>query len=1263
MLEKISDILDYKSVFFQEIFLHSFNEFEIKLFLVQESLFECTKINSFSKKNIEILFIQFIIINDFIIDNKINFIDLEKFSIIENEGVYVVKFKIQLFEENSGNGTKKIIDLFKRHHNFSDLSQKNIREKFKALMDSQIMKDSFYIYKYKDFSSNFLNLYNFENIRNSSNTIIKINTVNKHINKIIKLALYSGVYSNNFLFFNIDEGIKSVLDHIIKKNPLLFNSKKYDFLEVINKFEKYILQSSIRSVIFFLDRKITVEEENFFKYLLNMTKLKNVILLSFGIGINATFDLELNEKPKNYYYINTVYPEKESDSLGIESSDEKLEANYKYTELLSKFEAGNIDVTVDEKLIEDLIDMLIAEEKLSLAENVLDKIDGNSVLALLKTAQIYRIRREYKKIGGILKKLPENIPENYKCEFNYLSFYFIDRFGNSKDSDVFLSKIKDPYYTNLANIHISDRLIKKGELEKTFSKLLKSKEYFKKYEYKIEELETDGQIAKYYREAGDKEKSEYLYKFAFFYGELNNYLLLSASLALDLGNLFYSIDDFNQAEFWYKKAFIRYEKVKNRNGEDLCEFNLSEIYKINGEWDKAKELLEKALAHDKKDKREESIAIDSYNIAHLEYLKNIIDKSLKYCDLAIESFDIKGILSGVIETVLLSLRIRFFSLSESDINNFEQNYLKKCNNNQRVVFTVLKNVFNNSGSKSIISKIESISSARLKFEMAVFYIHISGSKKAFKILKGITALLSKKNKNYFFYEYHYLYFNYFLNENEIENTEKSLFLEVYYFFLKNGRVVSQNIEKLKKSLEQNKILNDLMENAKGVEEYKDWKTPSDFFSSFLIEIKKLLNAEYICLNIYINKKELFSFANKTDYKELSNEMIDKSIRDLSSLSLSAEDIKKMKCKGKLFYPYDVTEIIPWKISETLFSVLILGFKESSSKKFDIYSENKSFFVRYASLFSDFYSRQFMNRAKMSFIIGISKPIELIKKKIIKLSSNDFSILISGESGTGKELIAKAIHNLSRRNNKPFVPVNIAAIPESLIEAELFGARKGAFTGANEDRVGLIESADKGTLFLDEIGEIPINLQAKLLRALESGEVRRLGENKIRMIDIRVLSATNRNLIEMTKNGSFREDLFYRIAGLEIKSPPLRERMQDIPLLAKYFLKKYKFEIEDEAEVQNIINYLIKFRYMGNIRELQSKIKEVITYYPDYNDYNDEKTKESSPDSGLFELRDIFEKSIIVKALNKNKNSKQLTAKELKISRMHLSKLIKKHNIS
>lgn len=445
MVEKITTILDYKSVFFQEIFLHSFNEFEIKLFLGQESLFECTKINSFSKKNIEILFIQFIIINDFRIDNKIEFINLEKFSIIENEDVYIVRFQIQLLEENSGNGIKKIVDLFKRHQNFSDLSQKNIQEKFNELMSSQIMTKSLFIYKYKDFSSNFLNLYNIETIRNSSNTIIKINTENKHLNKIIKLSLYSGIYSNNFLFFNIDEGTISVLDHIIKKIPLLFNAKKYEFLEVINKLEKYILQSSFRSIIFFLDRKITVEEENFFKYLLNMTKLKNVILLSFGIGINSTFDLELNEKPKNYYCINAVCSEKESDLSGRESSDKKLEANYQYTELLSKFEAGDIDIAANEKLIENLINMLIGEEKLDLAENVIDRIDSNSVIALLKTAQIYRISREYKKIGGILKKLPEEIPENYKCEFNYLSFYFVDRFGNSEDSDVFFSKIKDPY--------------------------------------------------------------------------------------------------------------------------------------------------------------------------------------------------------------------------------------------------------------------------------------------------------------------------------------------------------------------------------------------------------------------------------------------------------------------------------------------------------------------------------------------------------------------------------------------------------------------------------------------------------------------------------------------------------------------------------------------------------------------------------------------------------------------------------------------------
>jgi two-component system response regulator HydG len=203
-------------------------------------------------------------------------------------------------------------------------------------------------------------------------------------------------------------------------------------------------------------------------------------------------------------------------------------------------------------------------------------------------------------------------------------------------------------------------------------------------------------------------------------------------------------------------------------------------------------------------------------------------------------------------------------------------------------------------------------------------------------------------------------------------------------------------------------------------------------------------------------------------------------------------------------------------------------------------------------------------------------------------------VIEGESGTGKELIARAIHRASRRNAAAFVPVNCGALTESLLESELFGHEKGSFTGAVATKEGLAEAADGGTLFLDEIGEMPLSMQSKLLRFLESGEVRRVGSNRSHHVDVRVLSATNRRLGDMVKAGTFREDLFYRLRVFAIEAPPLRDRLTDVPGLVAHFLRTIRgvgrgpFEIEPDA-----MRALAAYRWPGNVRELRNAVERMM----------------------------------------------------------------------
>jgi len=226
------------------------------------------------------------------------------------------------------------------------------------------------------------------------------------------------------------------------------------------------------------------------------------------------------------------------------------------------------------------------------------------------------------------------------------------------------------------------------------------------------------------------------------------------------------------------------------------------------------------------------------------------------------------------------------------------------------------------------------------------------------------------------------------------------------------------------------------------------------------------------------------------------------------------------------------------------------------------------------------------------IIGHSDPVKRVFSLLEKATKTNITVTVTGETGTGKELVAKAIHFNSKKRDHPFVPVNVAAIPNDLIESELFGHEKGAFTGANIRRIGKFEQAHKGTLFLDEIGDMDLSMQVKLLRALQEKEIVRIGGNKTVKTDCRIIVATHRNLLEEVKAGKFREDLYYRLFGLPIELPPLRDRGNDILLLAKFFLKAFckDNELPDLSFSTIAQKKLLAYNYPGNVRELKSVVE-------------------------------------------------------------------------
>ncbi len=236
--------------------------------------------------------------------------------------------------------------------------------------------------------------------------------------------------------------------------------------------------------------------------------------------------------------------------------------------------------------------------------------------------------------------------------------------------------------------------------------------------------------------------------------------------------------------------------------------------------------------------------------------------------------------------------------------------------------------------------------------------------------------------------------------------------------------------------------------------------------------------------------------------------------------------------------------------------------------------------------------QFREVYRLDNIIGKSPKMVALLSSIVKVSENNSNVLITGESGCGKELIARGVHNLSKRANNEFVTINCAALPEGLLESELFGHIRGAFTGATSNKEGLFEVANKGSIFLDEIGEMPIQLQAKLLRVLEDGSFRNIGGTKDIHVDVRVISATNKNLKQEIETGGFRQDLYYRLNVIPLIIPPLRERKDDIPLLIQHFLDKTG--IKNKKFTPKVIDILVNYLWPGNVRELQNTVERIVT---------------------------------------------------------------------
>jgi DNA-binding NtrC family response regulator len=304
------------------------------------------------------------------------------------------------------------------------------------------------------------------------------------------------------------------------------------------------------------------------------------------------------------------------------------------------------------------------------------------------------------------------------------------------------------------------------------------------------------------------------------------------------------------------------------------------------------------------------------------------------------------------------------------------------------------------------------------------------------------------------------------------------------------------------------------------------------------------------------------------------------------------------------------------------------------------------------------------------IIGQSEQMKKIYQLIELVAVKDSTVLITGESGTGKELVARSIHKISPRNNKPFIVVNCGAIPESLLESELFGHKKGSFTGAVSDKNGLFQEADTGTIFLDEISAMPLTLQVKLLRILQEREIRKVGDTKTSLVDVRVIAASNENLSDLVRSKNFREDLYYRLSVVPIHIPPLRDRKEDIPCLIRYFLESGDESSSVFTLTPEAMKKLIDYEWPGNIRQLQNVIERLKVLSPE-GVINDDKLPDEilykkdavvSKATTLKEFVEEQEKFYIQQVLKKHQDDKKTAASSLDIDLATLYRKIEKYHL-
>lgn len=857
---------------------------------------------------------------------------------------------------------------------------------------------------------------------------------------------------------------------------------------------------------------------------------------------------------------------------------------------------------------------------------------------MMKYVKAVNILRESIKFAKIYNQ------EKYINAFNYQLSKNLWKIGNYEESENILKNLEvsnDKFYSGISKRDRGYYHFLRGDMS---GKNLLESSLKLLHDYPVEEAVSFKYLACIYMKEKKWDEALKLFSKAMRVFEKENDLFNQAGLCSDIGKLFLEREDFLSSELWFKKAFEIYSRIENPRGETLSQFNLTEVMVHSGKWQNAKEILNRCAEIDRSSQNLFSYAYDINSLAYLEFLTGNFKNAkglLKESEEIFESYNTTK--------ELMDTKIKIFELL---LENGEFDGANK----------IIGEIENMNFSEDCIREVLSYKVLKAKYFLK--------RKELVKAQKIVSEIIDEAIK----YELKTIIGNAFLLKALIfKNKEEN---KSFNSFLKSIEIF-------------NELGNNFLSNIAMVEFYINFPDKVDFYKA-KEAFEWLKERKYFKCYQYENL--IFPKEKVSNSLKLLKFLVDIGRFDwIKIFALSSEKLSLKEAFPSLdFEPYidiDISTLVPktFRIDDSevlqipiIKSGILKGFLLCGKKDRIEANDIEQILPFIEPAYTFFYEKEAEEKDRVGLEPGIigGDSIKKIMNIINKIKDFNYPVLIIGESGTGKELIARYIHNLSSRRDGPFIPVNCSALPEHLLESELFGWVKGAFTGANTERKGLIEEAEGGTFFLDEIGDLPLPLQAKLLRVLQEKETRRLGENKIRKVNVRIISATNKNLEEEIREKRFREDLYYRIKGAVIHLPPLRDRKEDIPLLTNYFIEKYCHEMGREKVHLSIgaLEALISYHWPGNVRELESEIRNILMLLdPGKKIINVDDLPSAIASHKIIKLdvgenydltsaREIFEKNYIEEILKRNNWNRKKTAEALNITRQGLFKLMKKYKI-